>query len=92
MFSLLNQLRFELGRASGAHNSNINGDLVEESNGVPFEFFNGINPSLRYVYQWLSFTGFGRSPLLDIEDKYTEPAVVVPVYLPEPVLMKIERV
>jgi len=90
MFSLLNQLRFELGRAilrDGAHNSNINGDLVEESNGVPFEFFHGITPSLRYVYQWLSFTGFGRNPLLDIEDKYTDPTVV-----PFPVPVEIERV
>ena len=25
-------------------NSNLTGNLVEESNGVPFEFFNGINP------------------------------------------------
>jgi hypothetical protein len=86
MFSLLNQLRFELGRAilrDGAHNSNINGDS--------FEYFNGITPSLRYVYQWLSFTGFGRNPLLDIEDKYTDP-VKVPVYLSEPVPVEIERV
>ena len=57
--------------------------------------------SLRYVYQWLSFTGFGRSPLLDIEDKYTDPPIVpvpvqvpvtVPVYLYEPVPVEIERV
>ena len=49
--------------------------------------------SLRYVYQWLSFTGFGRSPLLDIEDKYTDPPVVpVHVYLYEPVPVEIERV
>ena len=43
---LLNQRRFKLGRAilrDGAPDSNLTGNLVEESNGVPFEFFNGIN-------------------------------------------------
>ena len=40
---MLNQRRFELGRASGALDSNLTGNLVEESNGVPFEFFNDIN-------------------------------------------------
>ena len=43
---VLNQRRFELGRAilrDGASDSNLTGNLVEESNGVPFEFFNGIN-------------------------------------------------
>ena len=42
----INQRRFELGRAilrDGAPDSNLTGNLVEESNGVPFEFFNGIN-------------------------------------------------
>jgi hypothetical protein len=53
--------------------------------------FSLLSPSLRYVYQWLSFTGFGRNPLLDIEDKYTDP-VKVPVYLSEPVPVEIERV
>lgn len=92
MFSPFNQRIFELGRARGAPDSNLTGNLVEESNGTPFEFFNGITPSLRYIYQWLSFTGFGRSPLLDIEDKYTEPTlahVPVPVH---PVPNEIERV
>jgi hypothetical protein len=51
--------------------------------------FSPLSPSLRYIYQWLSFTGFGRSPLLDIEDKYTEPIVAVPVY---PVSTEIDRV
>ena len=94
MFSLFNQRIFELRRAilrDGAPDSNLTDNLVEESNGTPFEFFNGISPSLRYVYQWLSFTGFGRNPLLDIEDKYTDP-VKVPVYLSEPVPVEIERV
>jgi len=49
--------------------------------------FSPLTPSLRYVYQWLSFTGFGRSPLLDIEDKYTEPTVVQAV-LPVPIEME----
>ena len=38
----LYQRRFELGRAFGAPDSNLTGNLVEESNGVPFEFSNGI--------------------------------------------------
>ena len=55
--------------------------------------FSLLNPSLRYVYQWLSFTGFGRSPLLDIEDKYTDPTVVAHVPVPvHPVPNEIDRV
>jgi hypothetical protein len=34
--------RFELGRASGAPDSNLTSNLVEELMSVPFEFFNGI--------------------------------------------------
>jgi len=44
---LLNYRRFELGRAHTtlcAPDSNLTGNLVEESNGVPFEYFKGINP------------------------------------------------
>jgi len=52
--------------------------------------FSLLKPSLRYVYQWLSFTGFGRNPLLDIEDKYTDPTIApLPVY---PVPVEIEQV
>ena len=40
---LLYQRRFELGRASGASDSNLTGNLVAESNGVQFEFFNGMD-------------------------------------------------
>ncbi len=56
--------------------------------------FSLLTPSLRYVYQWLSFTGFGRNPLLDIEDKYTDPTVAhVHVRLPvHPVPVEMERV
>jgi hypothetical protein len=57
-----------------------------------YNMFSPLTPSLRYIYQWLSFTGFGRSPLLDIEDKYTEPVVAhvsVPVH---PVPNEIDRV
>ena len=50
--------------------------------------FSLLRPSLRYVYQWLSFTGFGRNPLFDIEDKYTEPTIA---HLPV-VPIEIERV
>jgi hypothetical protein len=38
----LYQRRFELGDVSGAPDSTLTGNLVEESNGVSFEFFNGI--------------------------------------------------
>ena len=50
----LYQRRFELGRASGAPDSNLTGNLVAlpvlESNGVPFEFFNGMkDPENEYM-------------------------------------------
>ena len=46
----LYQRRCELGRASGAPDSNLTGNLVEESNGVPFELFNGINQKGMPIY------------------------------------------
>ena len=50
--------------------------------------FSLLSPSLRYVYQWLSFTGFGRNPLFDIEDKYTDPTVVEVTILTVPIEME----
>jgi hypothetical protein len=32
-----------MGRSHGASFKFVTGNLVEESNGVPFEFFNGVN-------------------------------------------------
>jgi hypothetical protein len=34
--------RFKMGRSCGALFEFVTGNLVEESNGVPFEFFNGV--------------------------------------------------
>jgi hypothetical protein len=34
-----------MGRSTGASFEVVTGNLVEESNGVPFEFFNGVNDS-----------------------------------------------
>jgi len=41
----LYQRRFEVGHASGVSESNLSGNLVENSNGGPFEFFNGVSVS-----------------------------------------------
>ncbi len=39
----LYQRRFEVGHASSVSESKLSGNLVENSNGGPFEFFNGVN-------------------------------------------------
>ena len=40
--SILYPRRFKMGRSCGASFEFVTGNLVEESNGVPFEFFNGV--------------------------------------------------
>jgi len=40
---VLNEKRCKMGRSRGASFKFVTGNLVEESNGVPFEFFNGVN-------------------------------------------------
>ena len=54
----LYQRRFELGRASGATDSNLTGNLVEESNGLPFEFFNGIKKIATAIFDIASTNKF----------------------------------
>jgi hypothetical protein len=45
----LNPRRFKMGRSRGASFEFVTGNLVEESNGFPFEFFNGVNDISSYL-------------------------------------------
>jgi hypothetical protein len=38
--------------------------------------FSVIQEWLTYLYGIFQFLGFGRSPLLEVQDKYTEPSIV----------------
>jgi len=42
MYFYLYPRKFKMGRSAGASFEFVTGNLVEESNGVPFEFFNGV--------------------------------------------------
>jgi len=41
--AVLNLHGYKMGRSCGASFEFVAGNLLEESNGVPFEFFNGVN-------------------------------------------------
>jgi hypothetical protein len=44
-----------MGRSNGASFEIVTGNLVEEFNGVPFEFFNGVNSKQSLPYTVLDY-------------------------------------